>query len=289
MSKAIEAPTTMGNAVPSAPRRRLSQRAMLRARKVAKAITKRMNADVDYDLRMYEAIAGLRQWNPDDVVLDVGANDGRTIFRIQWHLPSPRIHAFEPVSATFDTLSERTGEFANVTCHRLGMGAEPGEATIYLTERSVLNSLYPQWGALHGYHDGGSPQTEQVSIETLDRFVDANGIDRVQFLKVDAEGHDLEVLKGADECLRDGRIDIIQVEAGFGVPGRQQPTLTQFQEYLTGFGYYLHGIYNQCCSTLAQLTGNDGSSTADGSPPLLIFCDALFVRTALGRNGPDVH
>jgi len=72
------------------------------------------------------------------------------------------------------------------------------------------------------------------------------GTTRIGYVKIDVEGHDLLVLKGARELLRSGRIDIIEVEAGMGCAGtpRHVP-LARFREYLDGFDYELFGIYEQ--------------------------------------------
>ncbi len=54
--------------------------------------------------------------------------------------------------------------------------------------------------------------THRVEATTLDAFLDRHGIARVAFLKVDTEGHDLNVLRGAARSLAEGRIGLIQFE-----------------------------------------------------------------------------
>lgn len=253
---------------------RLSQQVLLTARNAARVVAKKLNANPDYDVRMYEAIAGMLPWSSDDVVFDVGANDGRTIFRLMRHLPAPRIVAFEPASSTFRTLTEQTRELDNVERHRLALGDEPERRTMYLNDRAVLNSLDPGWGPMHGTPKDAQ-STEEVEVTTLDRFVAGHDVHRVHLLKIDTEGHDLKVLEGAEEALRNGRIDIIQIEVGFQAPGRQQPSLYACQKYLREFDYHLYGIYNQCRSPIPPATGRTGAATR--TPDVLVFCDALFV------------
>lgn len=223
--------------------------------------------ETPYDIGTYRNLAALREWQPSDLIFDVGANDGRTILRWRRHLPSTRIFAFEPVKSTFDTLAERTAALPDVRLFHCALGAVPERRTIYLDEMSALNSFYAE--------RTGSGRSEEVEVDTLDAVLAREGVDRVQLLKIDAEGHDLEVLKGATAALADRRFDIIQVEAGFGVPGLPAPSLCKFQQLLEPHGYHLHAITNPCSSKLSKLTG---ATTADGrDPALLVYCDAIFV------------
>jgi len=83
--------SSTGQAVSAHPSQlRFSQTALMATRNAAKVIARKLGANVNYDLHLYEAIKGLRRWSPQDVVFDVGANDGRTIFRLMRHLPAPR-------------------------------------------------------------------------------------------------------------------------------------------------------------------------------------------------------
>lgn len=223
-----------------------------------------------YDRRLYAALHELRAWTPGDIVFDVGANDGRTVQRLQEHLPSPRILAFEPVMSTFQVLTERTAGLANVRCFRLALGAEAGRREIFLNESAAVNSLDPGWGASTG--------TEAIEMTTVDHIVAQEGIAHIDLLKIDAEGHDLEVLKGAQAALRQARVRIIMVEVGFSTPGKQQPNLEAFQALLWPFDYHLYGIYNQ---SRARLSRRLGRPAGGADPEVLVYADALFVSAAL--------
>lgn len=258
----------------------LAQSGLLAARSIVRRAAGRMNANVDYDLHLYDAIHDLRAWSPGDVVFDVGANDGRTVFRLMRHLPSPRIVAFEPVESTYRTLCEQTAGLEGVEAHRLALGSAAGRRTIHLNGRAVLASFEAGWGEAHGQPAAAGPETEEVEVATVDGFAAVRGFEHIHLLKVDTEGHDLEVLKGAAGRLRAGGIDLVQVEAGFPVPGRRQPLLTEIQSYLEAFGYYLHGVFNQCRAAWPQ-AGEGRVQPAS----VLLFCDALFVRA--GQPVPE--
>jgi FkbM family methyltransferase len=196
------------------------------------------NKHADHVLR------NLRRWSPADVMIDVGANDGRTILRLQHQLASPRIFAFEPVAATYAELVERTSHLPNVRAFQAALGATEERRPIYLNDIAAMNSFSPQW----------TPQptgTELVDIQTIDSVMAREQLSLVHFLKIDTEGFELEVLKGAERALAQRRIAIIQVEVGVGQIPKDFLSLEMAREYLAPRGYRLQGIYNQCTTTAA--------------------------------------
>lgn len=215
----------------------------------------------------------IRSWSEDDVVLDVGANDGRTILRIQGRLGSPRIFAFEPVSTTYQTLVQRTSHLDNVSCFQLALGAAPGRETIYLNEIAAMNSFSPDWAKPVG--------SEDVEVSTVDEFMVHQGLDFVHFLKIDVEGHDLEVLKGAQRALSRSRVAIIQVEVGLDQLDRPQPSLERIRACLAPMGYYLYGIYNQCRRQVHVPAVWSDAEAAGYRPKVMAYCDALFISAVL--------
>ncbi len=120
------------------------------------------------------------------VVFDVGANVGQSADKFSDEFPDAHVHSFEPVSGTFRTLTQRLRRRNSVSCHRLALASSNGQATLYLTggpdPNSVTNSL------IRPQHSVGS---EIVETCTIDSFVLKNGIPRIDLLKIDAEGADV--------------------------------------------------------------------------------------------------
>lgn len=220
-----------------------------------------VNKHADHALRQ------LRAWSSEDVVFDVGANDGRTVLRLQEQLSRPRIFAFEPVAATFRTLVARTQHLPNVRAFQLGLGTEAGRSAMYLNEIDAMNSLSPHW-------TGASVATETVEISTVDRVMAEHGVAFVHFLKIDTEGYELEVLKGAEEALRASRIGLVQVEVGVDQMDRPFLSLEDARQHLAARGYLLYGVYNQCLTPARRPAEWTGGFKAE----VLGYCDALFIR-----------
>lgn len=223
-------------------------------------------------------ISRLRSWSPGDVIFDVGANDGRSISRLRNHIPEPEIYAFEPVSSAFETLVQRTEDLDNVHCFRLAMGAESGQKEIYVNEISAMSSFHPEWGDSIGPDWATATEREKVEVATVDEVMADQGVDFVHLLKIDTEGHDLEVLKGAQAALASSRIAIIQVEIRFDMPGLD---LHHFRRFLEPTGYHLYGLYNQCKVT-AKPPAEWTAEEIDGyDPKALSYADAVFIRESL--------
>jgi FkbM family methyltransferase len=148
------------------------------------------------------------------VVFDVGANVGNytNLVRARLRERVEIIHAFEPSKRTFERLVDKIGAQRNVHLHNFGMSSTAGELPLEVVEDCLgLTSLYRR-----GYFVQQAVKTahETARFETIDGFCEREGIAKIDFLKIDVEGHELDVLRGAQEALRAGRIRIIQWEFG---------------------------------------------------------------------------
>lgn len=142
----------------------------------------------------------------EPVVLDVGANVGFFTWRVQRLRPRARVLAFEPQSDNFrrlERLLELGGRRAEAI--RAAVGASAGSATLYL-RNSVTHSLDRDW---HQDLDSGAG-SEQVPVTTLDAECDRRGIPTVDLLKIDTEGAELEVLRGARDTLSRARAVVLE-------------------------------------------------------------------------------
>lgn len=198
-------------------------------------------------------------WQPS-IIFDVGANVGQTIRRLQPLFPTAHIHAFEPVPEVFARLREACPTGA--TAHPLALSDHAGKAVMHLHRFTEQSTLDPQ-AAVAGKSNAGSLVVE---VDTIDSVVLRLGLGRIGLLKVDVEGHELAVLKGADGMIRSGHVDFIVLEAGL-IPGNPRfAPLNELAEHLLARDYWLIGIYEQFGLRFPQ--------TAE-------FCNALFAHRSL--------
>jgi len=143
---------------------------------------------------------------PTDVCLDIGGNLGAHTMVLADLASQGRVFAFEPSSINAGFLSEniRANCLANARCEQIGLRRQRGtqeftnlvgmEGCSFVSPQgSVEDVLVSAWG------QNVERITEEVAIETLDSWIAQNGIDRVDFVKMDAEGSELAVLEGGLE------------------------------------------------------------------------------------------
>ncbi len=143
-------------------------------------------------------------------VLDVGANVGNYARMLRQAAPHAEVYAFEPHPRTFETLDRHATQYGFTAIHA-GCGATAGTALLYDYAHAHAGSSH---ASMHrAVFDSQTPvQAWEVPITTLDDFALAHQLDRIDLLKIDTEGNELAVLRGASRLLREERIGMIQFE-----------------------------------------------------------------------------
>jgi FkbM family methyltransferase len=143
------------------------------------------------------------------VAFDVGANVGEWTAAALAINPSLEIHAFEPSPTTVSRLSGRAFP-RDVIINPFALGEQNETRDLFIfDDGSEGNSLYRRAGA-----PSEQKKREVVAVRALDEYRAANGVNRVDFLKIDTEGHELAVLRGAREALAAEAIGVVQFEYG---------------------------------------------------------------------------
>lgn len=150
------------------------------------------------------------------VVFDVGANEGAFVTNVLSLRPGARVHAFEPNPPTFRRLASRFAGSA-VRANPLGVSDKAGTLEIvdYAgAEGSTHASFTPRgMSELRPAGEAERPLVRTpVAVTTLDAYAAENGVDVIDYLKIDVEGHEREVLVGARGLLTTGRVRAIQME-----------------------------------------------------------------------------
>ena len=160
-------------------------------------------------------------------VFDVGANRGQFLDLVLQGLGDRpvRVHAFEPGASAFRDLAERFGRHPSVALNNAGLGREPGKAVLHSDQAgSGLASLYRRNLSHFGIDFNAA---EDVTIDSVDDYCRRTGVGRIDLLKIDVEGHELDVLRGAEKTFADRGVRMVTFEFG----GCDIDSRTFFQDF----------------------------------------------------------
>ncbi|NJN87145.1 MAG: FkbM family methyltransferase [Leptolyngbyaceae cyanobacterium SL_7_1] len=189
------------------------------------------------------------------VVFDVGAHTGAWSKAALNHWADVQIHTFEPTPKSYHALIQYLAEFLpteQLIPNQLAVSDQPGLQTFYLYEDA------PTWNTLHrrnALEKQGlrSPSPLSVLTTTLDQYCEQIGLRRINFLKIDVEGEEANVLLGAKELLRQERIDYVQFEYG-GTWRDAEKNLGEVFIFLHDFNYALFKIQPNGLQFIPQFT-----------------------------------
>lgn len=191
-----------------------------------------------------------------DCVFDVGANGGEYGRRIREDVGyHGRIISFEPGSAAFGRLRDCAAGDASWTVLNIALGAERGVGRLSVESQDNLNSLHASTS--YGKQVFGldsDPQHEEVVVRRLDSLIQCLKPGYANFLKIDTQGHDLEVLKGAAFV---PNLVAIQLEVALQSLYEGVPSLKEVLEHLQAMGFAISGVFPVSRDSLLQLVEID--------------------------------
>ncbi len=145
----------------------------------------------------------------NDIIFDIGANEGSFSYFLSTIITQGEIYSFEPQKKVFNILRGSLKKIRNVQLYNIAISDHTGNSTIYVPiVKGHLSpceaSLDPHFNDFSGYErikKSDRYVSETINLMTLDYFCEKNEINRVDFIKCDTEGHELEFLKGSEKCL----------------------------------------------------------------------------------------
>ena len=184
------------------------------ARKLYSFVTPTSFADVER-AEWTEYVTLLREGM---IVFDVGANIGElSLLFSRFVRSSGQVHAFEPVRETFDRLQSiiTAAGRSNVRLNQLAVSDENGavDMNVYSAEYSSWNTIANRPLASLGV-EIQPPTLQKVASITVDQYCADNNIDYIDLLKIDVEGAEYQVLRGAKRMLQNRRIACCIFEFG---------------------------------------------------------------------------
>ena len=154
------------------------------------------------------------------VAFDVGANVGQYATHLlqAWSGRSVSLHLFEPSTTNgkrlHRDLADKQSDLVRIHINVMALGDDNKEAFLYTDHQgSDLASLHNLRTPIRPFDESAK---EWVRVSTVDTYCQQLDIDHIDLLKIDVEGAELQVLRGAESMIRQGAIDAIQFEFGAG-------------------------------------------------------------------------
>jgi len=179
------------------------------------------------------------------VVIDVGANIGSMTFRFATMAPKGHVYAFEPTDYAYAKLLK------NISLNpQIADRITPVQR--FLSDQNGLQhemKAYASWKVdgitrnAHPMHGGSLKPANSIPALTLDQFCLDYGIRRVDLIKIDTDGHEYKVLKGAHKIIKK-HLPYVVFEIGGYVLKEQQLEYKQFHDYFNKFKYSLLNAKN---------------------------------------------
>jgi FkbM family methyltransferase len=194
------------------------------------------------------------------VVVDVGCRWGFADF---WQQLSPYIvlYGFDPDPVECERLRASYKD-PNVHLVPLALADRAGERILYLTREMACSSLYRPdpslTGSLPELACASEVGTSKICVTTLDEWSAANGVSGIDFIKLDTQGAELDVLRGGEHALDSVRA--LEVEVEFNPIYLNQPLFGEVDKFLRDRGFVLWKL-----STLAHYSRGD-TSRAEEQP-----------------------
>lgn len=170
-------------------------------------------------------------------VFDVGANAGQYGSWLRERGYRGRIVSFEPIAEVFGQLAAQAADDPLWDVHNCGLGSAAGKAEINVSHLTVYSSLLPMRAAARTFDDNSEvTRAETIAVRTLDAM--ARDLPPARsFLKIDTQGYEREVLRGASETLPQllgvqMELPVVHLYAGTW-------TMSEALDAMTGHGFVL--------------------------------------------------
>jgi FkbM family methyltransferase len=176
----------------------------------------------------------------EHVIVDVGAHSGWFFHCwLDW-CPRAQVHAFEPYPPSFDAASKNYGADPRVRLVPMAVGDATGQKDMNILQESLVsNSLLTPakstWEQLR-YETGNVTKT-RVPVTTLDCYAAAEGLSKIHLIKIDVQGYEMHVLRGAEKTLPN--VDFIFIESGIQPLYIGAPRFTDVFNYLSDRNFHL--------------------------------------------------
>ena len=220
--------------------------------RVQLAFSRRWFVSLEKDL----ACIGIKEVS---TVFDVGAHLGQTTLHFRKVFPHAQVHSFEPIPQNFTKLQRNVAGKDRIKVNQKALGSSPGSAFMEIGDSDQTHAIRSR----SQNEPAEATQSPKVELGTIDTYLAKEGIASIDLLKIDVEGYELEVLKGATKALQSGSIQSIFAECDFDPDDHQHTYFNDLWGFLRRENYAFIGLYD-----VIHYTNTSGIG----------YCNALFIN-----------
>ncbi len=179
------------------------------------------------------------------IIFDIGANDGGSIVRFESRFPDAEIFSFEPTKSLYNKISKFSSK--KIKIFNYALSNFDGEKKFCQYEYHKINSFYPmvensKYKLQRTKSNNETKTIKSVKVKKLDTFLEENKISSIDLLKIDTQGAEIEILKGAEKILNSKKVNVIELEYILGIAHEFRSSLYELEEMLHKNKYKLIAI-----------------------------------------------
>ncbi|MCL5875923.1 MAG: FkbM family methyltransferase [Candidatus Dependentiae bacterium] len=193
-------------------------------------------------IKKYELLPLIKHYLSDKpTIVEAGAFNGSDTKKLAAFWPEATIHTFEPVPEIFTLLEENTRQIPTIHRYPVALSNTIEKQRFYVSQKPSRPERPFQAGSLHEPHerlqhsDAIYPTTITVQTTTLDAWSHENNVQQVDFLWLDAQGHELAIAQGAPQILK--TVQVIYTEVHFIHAYKEQPLYEELKSWIESQGF----------------------------------------------------
>ena len=170
----------------------------------------------------------------NNIIFDIGANKGQSIYRYRKLFNNSKFYSFEPSSTAFEILKSKYGNLNNVKLFNVALGSKKNKKLFYDYKNNELSSFIKI--------NKKFKETKKdifVKIDTIDSIFKKNNLKRINLLKMDTQGYEEPILRGARKIITEQKIDLIELEIILGDYYEKSSSFKKIEDALSYGSYRL--------------------------------------------------
>ena len=180
----------------------------------------------------------IKKKNP--IIFDVGAHEGESIDRFKNLFQNPIIHSFEPQSKIFEKLINKKKNDKDLVLNNFALGSKEENQEIFVNSNTAASSYLNIDNKDKFFKSLKTIQKEQTRIDTFDNYFNKIKVNYIDLVKIDVQGLEEEVLKGAHNSLN--KVLLIEIEIVFVNLYEKHSSFYQIENILKNYDFELYSL-----------------------------------------------